>query len=121
MPYHLLGVETATSIFSAAVLGLPTGGLDTRPVTEVGIRDRRPARRSAPRHGPRPRHPRRDAGLHPPAPIAPDAPVPFYMAAGATLAVDAEAGTLLTYRMIEEPAGSVLWAMKREQDRLFLA
>lgn len=122
MPYHLLGVETATSIFSAAVLGLPTGGLDTRPVTEVGIRATANLRAGQRLVMDRDHAiPGATPVFTPPAPVAPDAPVPFYMAAGATLAVDAEAGTLLTYRMIEEPAGSVLWAMKREQDRLFLA
>ena len=121
LPYHLLGVETATSVLSAAVLGLPTGGHAPRPVVEVGIQATTPLAA-----GQRLALDRDHAiagttpVFTPPAAIAPAAPIPFYMAANAALTTDVEAGTLLTYGMVEEPADATLWALKREQDRRFL-
>jgi predicted homoserine dehydrogenase-like protein len=121
LPYHLLGVETATSVLSAAVLGLPTGGGDARPVVEVGIQatSALPAGRRLALD--------RDHAIAgakpvftPPAPVAPTAAIPFYMAANAVLATDVPAGALLTYAMVQEPPDAVLWALKREQDRRFL-
>ncbi len=37
-PYHLLGVETATSVSTASQLNLSTGGTDPQPLVDVGVR-----------------------------------------------------------------------------------
>ena len=121
LPFHLLGVETATSIFSAAVLGLPTGGADVRPIVEVGLQateslqagSRLVMDRGHAIAGVTPLffHPKREAT---------GTPIPFYMAAGNALCQDVKAGTTITYDMVQEPPDSTLWALKREQDRLFL-
>ena len=110
MPYHLLGVETATSIFSAAVLGLPTGGLDA-PVTEVGIRDRQPACRSTPRHGPRPRHP----GATPVFTARPGAPIACPLLHGGRRDSPSMRKPERSHLPHDRGTGSVLWAMKRER------
>jgi predicted homoserine dehydrogenase-like protein len=122
LPYHLLGVETATSVLSAALLGLPTGGGAPKPRVEVGIQATRPLlageRLSMDRH-----HAIAETTplFIPPAPISPDTAIPFYMAANARLTTHVEAGTILTYAMVEEAANSTLWALKREQDHRFLS
>lgn len=43
------------------------------------------------------------------------------MSTGNPLVTDIESGTILTYGMVEEPSESMLWSLKREQDRHFLA
>ena len=121
LPYHLLGVETATSVLSAAILGLPTGGGDVRPVVEVGVQATTRLR-AGQRLEMNREHaiPGATPVFTPPAPVASGAPIPFYMAAGAVLATDVETDTLLTYAMVQEPPDAVLWTLKREQDGLFL-
>ena len=120
LPYHLLGVETATSVLSAAVLGLPTGSGDLRPVAEVAMRAVEPLRAGQRLSMD---HAHAIAGIEPffapPQPAAPDNAIPYYMAAENVLAKNIDVGMVLTYAMVAEPSGSVLWSLKREQDRLF--
>jgi len=119
-PYHLLGVETATSVLSANHLKLSTGGLEPRPRVDVGARaiHRLPAGQWLSMdldHA--------IAGVMPeilPAETsASDSPVPYYLAAGHKLNCAVEKGGLLTYGMIEHDGQSCLWQLRREQDELF--
>ena len=51
--------------------------------------------------------------------VVPGAALPFYLAANARLAVDVRPGEILTVEMVEEPADSALWRLRREQDAVF--
>jgi predicted homoserine dehydrogenase-like protein len=58
--------------------------------------------------------------IFPFAPIDKDSPIPFYMAVGNQLKADVPAGSILTCGMIKEPENSILWELRRKQDRVFL-
>jgi predicted homoserine dehydrogenase-like protein len=120
-PYHLLGVETATSVLAASQLNLSTGGTDPQPRVDVGVR----AIRTLPQGACLTlEHDHSIAGVMPellPAKkMASDSPIPYYMAAGNRLKHAVEEGRLLTYGMIEDdPPSSCLWKLRQEQDALF--
>lgn len=121
LPYHLLGVETATTIFSAVDLKLPTGGLDVQPRVDVGVIATESltagqALTMSKGHvipGTRPE-------LMSPMPIADGNPIPYYMAAENRLNRDVPVGTMLTYDMIDHDPDSALWALRKQQDAVFL-
>ena len=119
LPRHLLGVEIATSIFCAALLGQPTGGVDVRPMVDVTARttEALPAGTLLSMD-----HGHAIAGLTPelaPMRALADAnPIPYYLAAGRRLARDVAAGDILTGAMFE-PAVSTLERLRMEQDRVF--
>ena len=120
-PYHLLGVETATSVLAASCLKLSTGGIDPKPRVDVGLR----ASRALPQdyqlsldcdHA--------ITGLMPeilPAKkMASNSPIPYYMAAGNRLKHTVEEGKLLTYGMIaRDSPSSCLWELRQKQDEFF--
>ena len=122
-PYHLLGIETATSVLTARYLKLSTGGIDPKPRVDVGLR----ATRTLPQgyrltlgsdHA--------IAGVMPeilPAKkMASDSPVPYYMAAGNSLKRTVEEDRLLTYGVIScDSESSCLWELRQKQDELFNA
>jgi predicted homoserine dehydrogenase-like protein len=119
-PYHLLGVEIATSILAAKCLKLSTGGDDVKPLVDVGIRATRtlPAGYSLTMQSDH-----SIAGvvpeMRPAGAIGAESAVPYYLAAGNRLNCEVAAGGLLTCGMIEHAPKSELWELKREQDRLF--
>ena len=120
-PYHLLGVETATSVLTASRLKLSTGGIDPKPRVDVGVRAIRTLQQG---HRLTLEHDHSIAGVMPellPAKkMASDSPIPYYMAAGNSLKHTVEEGRLLTYAMIDhDPPSSCLWKLRREQDELF--
>jgi len=119
-PYHLLGVESATSVLAANHLGLSTGGMDIKPRVDVGIRANRTLQQGYPLTA-QPDH--SIAGVIPeilPAKkMASDNPIPYYMAAGNKLKQTVEEGKLLTYGMIDHDPQSCLWSLRREQDKFF--
>jgi len=119
-PYHLLGVETATSVLTASCLKMPTGGIDPRPRVDVGVRAIRTLQQGD-RLTLKPDH--SIAGLMPellPAKkMASDSPIPYYMAAGNSLKHTVEEGRLLTYGMIDHDPESCLWKLRRKQDEFF--
>lgn len=119
-PYHLLGVETPISILCAGVLNLSTGSTVVKPRVDLAARTLENLQSGAVfdcSEG--------DTALSfDPLILSaslpdPDNPVPLYMAAGNSLKNDVPAGTVLTYDMIEPPAESRLWALRREQDQIF--
>ncbi len=121
-PWHLLGVETATSILSAVVLGQSTGGREMKPRVDLGIRASIPLRggQQLAMGG----HHHTISGtapeLIPAVPSQPDNPIPFYLAANNVLKTDVPAGALLTYGMVEPNLDSELWKLKQLQDKTFL-
>lgn len=120
-PYHLLGVETATSVLCAARLGLPTGGTKIRPVADVAMRATQPMKAG---HRLIMKRDHAIDGIQPefsrPHSLSSTVAIPYYLAADNTLRADVDAGALITFAMIAEPKASTIWALKREQDRVFL-
>lgn len=117
---HLLGAEAPMSILSACRSGKSTAGDDIRPRVDLS------ARASAPipagtkfELGWRHAIDKVFAQMTPAAPLGADNAVPHYLLPGATAKVDIPEGTTITGAMIEQPAGSVLWRMRAEQDALF--
>jgi predicted homoserine dehydrogenase-like protein len=116
-PYHLLGVETATSVLAAANGRSPWR--DVRPRVDLCARttsDLKAGHTLAMQHA----HsiPGLAGELHPAAPVTASNPVPFYLAAGRRLRRAVADGTLLTYDMVEVDEGSTLWELRRQQDAL---
>jgi len=120
-PSHLLGVESATTILAAVLDKRSSGPDDVRPRFDVVGR----AVRLLPKgtllavagH-----HHEIDGveGLMVPARRAEgENPIPFYMMADHRLACDVPAGTVITANMVERPAGSLLWSLRREMEEAF--
>jgi predicted homoserine dehydrogenase-like protein len=118
-PQHLLGIEALVSVI-AACAGVASGGAAPRPVCDVAARATAPLaagtrlvlgeRHAVPNVAPL----MRDA-----APARGANAVPYYLAAGATLARDVPAGAILSCDDVAPPAGSVAWSLRREQDAAF--
>lgn len=119
-PVHLLGAEAPMSLLSACRAGRSTAGEDVRPridLTAVAARELAPGTRLEIGH----RH--EIDGLSPvmtPArPLGGEAPLPYYLLAGATVRQAVPAGAPLTAAQVELPPDSVLQRLRREQDALF--
>ena len=118
-PYHLCGVETSTSLLMAGLLGIDTGADDYRPrhdLVKVAGRDFKAGEVFGNDH-----NPDLKARIIPAVPVAPGNPACAHLLVGNRARVDIPAGTLITYDMVEEPAGSQLWELRRQQDRSFLS
>ena len=119
-PYHLLGVESATSILAACHLGVSAGGIEVNPRVDLGIRatetlqpgDRLNTRTDHSIRGVIPE-------IVPAAKIEDDSPIPYYLAAGHRLTRTVNAGQLLTCAMVDIEQNSVLLELRREQDKVF--
>jgi predicted homoserine dehydrogenase-like protein len=121
-PFHLGGAEANLSILCAGLLGVGASA-DVHSRVDAVARTARPMRAgevigSSPGtlgwdHSVR-------AAMIPAAPLAETNPVPFFLLAGNRLVTDVPPDTVITLEMIEEPADSVLWALRREQDAVFL-
>jgi predicted homoserine dehydrogenase-like protein len=120
-PAHLLGVETATSVLSAALLGHSTGGERPRPLCDLAGRATKALTAGTLLRAQGHHHvidgvegilvdgDRAERG----------GPIPYYMADGCALACDVQAGTVITCDMIAMPAATSLGRLRREQDDLF--
>lgn len=117
-PHHLCGVETGITVLCAGLLGVPTGAIDYRPHVDVvarAVRDLKAGEIVGNDHSPD-----LQAVMRPAEPVGPGHALPLHLASGHRLKVDVPAGALLTTDMIEEPEGSALWELRREQDSRFL-
>jgi predicted homoserine dehydrogenase-like protein len=119
-PQHLLGIEAVVSVLAACAAKVSSGGAAPRPVCDVAARARAPLAAGT-RLVLGERHALADV-----APLMLDAaparganPVPYYLAAGATLARDVPAGAILSCDDVVAPAGSIPWSLRREQDAAF--
>ena len=116
-PYHLCGVETATSILCAGLLGVPTGATELLPRVDVAARvteDLQAGERVGDDHSPSLRALMRSA-----QPVRDGAPLPLQMASGNLLTSDVPTGTLITAEMLVAPPDSTLWSLRAQQDRHF--
>ncbi|MCL2380358.1 MAG: hypothetical protein FWC64_02050 [Treponema sp.] len=116
-PYHLCGVETSTSILSAGLLKMDTGGRDYIPTYDLvkyaacdietgttlgGDHDLRLKARIVPAA-------RKENG----------SAVPGHMITGNKTAAPIRKGEIITYASIQKPENSALWDLRAEQEKLF--
>jgi predicted homoserine dehydrogenase-like protein len=120
-PSHLLGVESATTVFAAVLQGRSSGPDDVQPRFDVVGRTTKPlatgTQLAATGH-----HHEIDGveGLLVPARKAEGGnPIPFYMMANNTLVRDVPAGSIITADMVAPPKDSRLWALRRELEETF--
>lgn len=116
-PYHLCGAEVSTTLLSAVQLGIDTGSLEFLPrydLVKYAACDIKAGDTLGNDHDLR-----LTANIIPSTKRAPSAPVPAHMITGNKARVDIKAGQMITYEMIEEPAGSVLWELRRVQEATF--
>jgi len=120
-PSHLLGVESATTVLAAALHGMSSGTEDVRPRFDVVGRTNRPlpvgtVLTVAGHH-------HQIAGVDGLLVEALRAegsnPVPFYMMGDNRLTRDVPAGTVITTEMVQRPADSLLWTLRREMEKEF--
>ena len=117
-PYHLCGVETAISILMAGLLKMPTAPTEYLPRYDVVARateDLNAGDRVGSDHSKS-----MQALMRPANVIEDDLPIPLHLANGNKLVGDVPAGEMLITKMIAKPVGSVLWALRAEQDAHFL-
>ncbi|MBP1920653.1 putative homoserine dehydrogenase-like protein [Youngiibacter multivorans] len=116
-PYHLCGVEVATSILSAAFLGVDTGTLEYIPSFDLAKRAERDIMKGELLGN--------DHDLKLKALILPaskkshTSPVPGHMITGNRAVRDIKYGEIIDYSMIEDMSGSVLWKLRHEQEETF--
>lgn len=116
-PVHLLGMEAPASILGAALLDVPA--VELRPRFDVQARATRELRAGTRLEmGAGHALPGVVAEIGPAQPLGPNAPVPYYLAAGCRLKSDVPTGALLVGAMVEPPVDSALWRLRAEQDTL---
>ena len=120
-PAHLLGVETGTSVLSAAVLGQSSGSDKARPVCDLVGRAEYDLRAGM----------TLDMGGHhhtidgvtaelvDAAPASGSSPIPFYLMANRRLRCDVPAGKFITTDMVDLDSESMLYRIRRLQDCRF--
>jgi predicted homoserine dehydrogenase-like protein len=113
-PHHLLGVEAMTSILAAALLKIPTSAIDYRPRYDVVYRSAQPMKAGERIGGDH--SAAITAELVPAVRSAPASPLPAGLLRRCRLRCDVEAGVLLSGAMVEPPAQSALWDLRREQE-----
>jgi predicted homoserine dehydrogenase-like protein len=117
---HTLGVEAPMSILSAALLGLPTGAINPRPIVDLVARTTRPFSKGDRLTITDPHH-HAVAGLSPELvtsrPEADAAPIPYYLATGRVLLQDVPAGAMITWGMIDLEPTSTLYRLRQAQDK----
>lgn len=121
VPRHLLGVEAATSIFEAALHGRSTGGVVPEHRLDLVARARTdlPAGRILTTGG---HHHEMQGGVPEivqAAPLSPDAPAPFYLAANQRLVRPVARGRHILLGDLDIEPSSVLLSLRRKQDALF--
>lgn len=121
LPRHLLGLEAATSVFEAALHGRSTGAQTPGPKLDIYARARQALAAGSVLEMGGHHHTMETASaeLHPAHPLAPESPVPFYLAANCRLARDVAAGSLVCLADIEVNPASTLLALRRKQDLHF--
>ena len=121
-PVHLLGVEAAMSVLAAVQLGCSTGGSRVRPVVDLlgmAQRDLEPGEQL--NIGVRHVIDGLQHVLRPAQALADDAPLPYYMAAGARLTRRVRAGQPLKCGDVALDTGTALYRLRKAQDQHFLS
>jgi len=121
LPRHLLGLEAATSVLEAAVLGRSSGGEEPRPSLDLAARAEVDIAAGTVLTAAGHHH--QIAGLAgvlvPAAPLAPASPVPYYLAANRRLLRPLARGEVLACGDVEIDQFSELYRLRRQQDAAF--
>lgn len=123
LPRHLLGLEAATSVLEAALKGISSGAAKPRPhldLVAVALADI-PAGTVLTASGHHHSIENVTANLVPAAPLAPDAPAPFYLAANRPLARAVASGETIRVGDLALDETSELLSLRRQQDAVFAA
>ena len=118
-PYHFTGIETLSSILCAALLNIPTGSDEYLPrydIVRTAAVDLQAGFTMFDDHGMK----FIETLILPASKKSGNAPVPAHLTDRNKLLVDVPRGTVITYNMIEQPADSLLWSLRKQQDELFL-
>jgi predicted homoserine dehydrogenase-like protein len=120
-PFHLLGVETVTSVLSAAILGQSTGNDMAMPVCDLVGRAAIDLKAGQVLDMGGHHHTIEgvDAELADASPVYGSYPVPFYLMAHRKLLCDVPSGTLITAGMVDLDMESTLYRIRKLQDRRF--
>ncbi len=120
-PAHYLGFEVLFSVLSVGVLGLPSGSENPRPRYDLVARAQKALTAGMRLAADGPDHAMDgfEGHLIPATSIDANTHVPYFMADGARLKRDIHPGSFLTADMLEVDESSILWKLRREQDRMF--
>lgn len=123
LPRHLLGVEAATSVLAAALLGMSTGASAPRPFADlIAVADADlPAGHVLRMYGHHHAIDHVSGALMPAGPLADDKPLPFYIAAGRTLVRPVSAGRPILQGDVDMSGESELLELRTYQDQVFFA
>jgi len=117
-PHHLCGVETSTTLLCAGLLGIPTGNdASYRPLYDMIVSTLRPRRAGEIincEHDPSFK-----ASLVPAVSLKSRGPLPAHLSTGRRLKQDIPAGAALTQDMLDIPADSFLFDLRKKQDEHF--
>ena len=116
-PYHLCGVETATSVLCAGLLGVPTGGDVYSPRFDMVYRaavDLKQGESLDCKHGES-----LSAEMVPAVPLTGEGLLPAYLGFGRKLTRDVRAGALINQDMVDLSDDSILLRLRRQQDAQF--
>ncbi|WP_199262344.1 SAF domain-containing protein [Paracoccus binzhouensis] len=118
LPRHLLGLEAATTVFEAALLGQSSGAALPRPVIDLTAHADRdlPAGTLLLAEGHHHTIAHVSSRMTPAVPLSDAAPIPYYLAAGRRLVRDVRAGAPITCADVECDEGSELWRLRQAQD-----
>lgn len=120
LPRHLLGLEAATTVLEAGLLGLPSGAERPRPVIDLTAHAEADLRAgtllSAQGHHHSIAHV--SARMTPAAVLGGDVPIPYYLAANRRLIRDVPAGQPIRCADVALDPGSELWQLRQAQDRI---
>lgn len=120
LPRHLLGLEAATTVLEAGLLGLSSGAERPRPVIDLTAHAEADLRAgtllSAQGHHHSIAHV--SARMTPAAVLGDDVPIPYYLAANRRLIRDVPAGQPIRCADVALDPGSELWQLRQAQDRI---
>jgi len=122
IPRHLLGLEAATSVLDAVILGESSGSQKPQPVLDLIARATKPLRAGSTLTMGGHHHliDGAQAELMPAAPLADQTPAPFYLIANRQLTRDIAPGETICFGDVKIEEGSELLKLRRQQDAAFL-
>ncbi|WP_244616605.1 SAF domain-containing protein [Starkeya nomas] len=118
LPRHLLGLEAATTVFEAALLGVSSGADVPRPVADLtGQADADlPAGTLLLAQGHHHTITNVSARMTPPAGLNDEAPIPYYLVSGRKLKRDVRAGQPILCGDVDLDTQCELYLLRKAQD-----
>jgi predicted homoserine dehydrogenase-like protein len=121
LPRHLLGLEAATSILEAGVLGVSSGGQTPQPRFDLALRATADLKAGTVLTASGHHHSIEGAEGYavPGRALGPDVPIPYYLAANRRLLRSVAQGDLVRCEDVDIADDSDLAVLRRRQDKLF--